>query len=553
MRRWRSPRSRRAARRRARRSLPCAPTCSTPIRRGCVRRSSSPTRRGRSATRCERPVWQRWPGATSQILEGAYRSQRGGPAADQASDAFERLLAAALWRWMPEGFTAAQTAVDDALAHFRAAPLSAEEEIRRAGQLQRFLALVPVEYARGVDDGRVTLDFEIQEAITFRDGASQAFGDLESALAERDPAATARIGELLQALGDDLSAAARGDEVAEPDTVQAQTDEALKLAEGIYPDEWKDAGATADFDVIRRVAGPPRGSGEGGRARDGGAGAARGLRILRVRPRAATRGLAPGLFVKVEGLFWYGESDLPGLAQLVKRRAGPEEVAATREALDAALEDAEAAVGSGPSSTTAVITNTAVIVFREGLEAVLILAALIAGMVGVPASPAQAAALRRRGGSARDGGDLGDRPDRHQLAAVLRREARGGDLTDRRRRPAADPELVLPSGLLERPAGRVPRAEEAARLGGARRCHDGAAARPRRAGLLERLPGGIRDRPLPSGNRARGRRRHRAARGRARPCRRRGRRPSSRSRCSGSSPTGKCLSLRACSSWPSSS
>ena len=32
--------------------------------------------------------------------------------------------------------------------------------------------------------------------------------------------------------------------------VQAQTDEALKLAEGIYPDEWEDAGATADFDVI---------------------------------------------------------------------------------------------------------------------------------------------------------------------------------------------------------------------------------------------------------------------------------------------------------------
>ena len=99
-------------------------------------------------------------------------------------------------------------------------------------------------------------------------------------------------------------------------------------------------------------------------------------------PEQRLRGLAPGLFVEVEGLFWYGDSGLPGLAQLVKRRAGPEEVAATREALDAALEDAEAAVGSGPSSTAAVITNTAVIVFREGLEAVLILAALIAGMVG---------------------------------------------------------------------------------------------------------------------------------------------------------------------------
>ena len=320
-------------------------------------------------------------GGYFQILEGAYRSQRGGPAADQASDAFERLLAAGL-AMDAEGFTAAQTAVDGALARFRAAPLSAEEEIRRAGQLQRFLALVPVEYARGVDDGRVTLDFEIQEAITFRDGASQAFGDLEAALAERDPAATARIGELLQALGDDLSAAARGDEVAEPDTVQAQTDEALKLAEGIYPDEWKDAGATADFDVISASLDRLEGAVKAGEHATAEQARLEAYAFFEFGPEQRLRGLAPGLFVKVEGLFWYGESDLPGLAQLVKRRAGPEEVAATREALDTALDDAEAAVGSGPSSTAAVITNTAVIVFREGLEGVLILAALIAGMVG---------------------------------------------------------------------------------------------------------------------------------------------------------------------------
>ena len=32
----------------------------------------------------------------------------------------------------------------------------------------------------------MTLSFEIQEAVTFRDGAAQAFGDLESVLAKRD-------------------------------------------------------------------------------------------------------------------------------------------------------------------------------------------------------------------------------------------------------------------------------------------------------------------------------------------------------------------------------
>ena len=65
------------------------------------------------------------------------------------------------------------------LAGFRAAPLSREEQLQRAGQLDRFLRLVPIEYGRGVRDGQVVLDFEIQEAITFRDGAAGAFRDLE--------------------------------------------------------------------------------------------------------------------------------------------------------------------------------------------------------------------------------------------------------------------------------------------------------------------------------------------------------------------------------------
>jgi len=40
------------------------------------------------------------------------------------------------------------------LEGFRAAPLAPVEEVRRAGQILRFLALVPIEYDRGVEDGR---------------------------------------------------------------------------------------------------------------------------------------------------------------------------------------------------------------------------------------------------------------------------------------------------------------------------------------------------------------------------------------------------------------
>jgi high-affinity iron transporter len=99
-------------------------------------------------------------------------------------------------------------------------------------------------------------------------------------------------------------------------------------------------------------------------------------------PEQRLRGLAPELFARSEGLFWYGSGDSDGLATLINGRGSPAEISANRLALNSALSEAEEAVGTGPKSRTTVITNTAIIVFREGLEAVLILAALMASFKG---------------------------------------------------------------------------------------------------------------------------------------------------------------------------
>ena len=182
-------------------------------------------------------------------------------------------------------------------------------------------------------------------------------------------------------------------------------------------------------------------------------------------------GWRPRLFQRVEGLFWYGADGHAGLAQLVKRRGAPaEEVDATREELESALREAEAAVGSGPTSRYAVVSNTAVIVFREGLEAVLILAALVAGLVRRAAPAAPPALPRRRGSARRERRHLGRRPDRPRCAGPLRRAARGGGLARRDRRAAPRPELVLPPGLLERAPRRPARTQEADPGRGRGRC-----------------------------------------------------------------------------------
>jgi high-affinity iron transporter len=318
------------------------------------------------------------------VLAPAYAEQRSSAEAAAATAAFETLVAAAE-RGDEAGADAAFAKVDSALEGFRAAPLSEDEQLRRAGQLQRFLALVPIEYGRGVEDGRVTLDFEIQEAVTFRDGAAQALGDLEHLLALEDEQGARRLGEILDALAGDLGAAARHDAVADPEDVQAATDEALGLIDSLYPDEWKDAGATADFDVISATLDRLEGAIAAGQFSQAEQARLEAYAFFEFGPEQRLRGLANDLFVEVEGLFWYGADGLPGLAQLVKRKAAAAEVAETRKALDAALADAEQAVGAGPTSDFAVVSNTAVIVFREGLEAVLILAALMAGMTGAQA------------------------------------------------------------------------------------------------------------------------------------------------------------------------
>ena len=99
--------------------------------------------------------------------------------------------------------------------------LCAAEQARRAGQLTRFLGLVPIEYATRRRGRNVTVPIEIQEAITFRDGAASAFGDLQSYLARTrrrlDPSGAAALDQLQTMLAD----TERGTEIATPRAVEA--------------------------------------------------------------------------------------------------------------------------------------------------------------------------------------------------------------------------------------------------------------------------------------------------------------------------------------------
>ena len=271
----------------------------------------------------------------------------------------------------------------EALRGFRAAPLSADEQARRAGQLQRYLSLVPVEYGRGVTDGVVMQDFEIQEAITFMDGASAAFADLQLTLQETDPAETAALAAQIEDVAANLRAANRKESVVPVEQMNADVATITAGLAALFPPQWLEQNSDADFDVLASVLDQVEAAVRAGDYKLAESSRLEAYAIFDFGPEPRLLAFTPDLVAEIDGLFWQGYNGQDGLAQVIALQADPATIGAVRAELDDALEEAQLTLGDLPSSPAAVATNAGIIVFREGLESVVILAALMASMVGI--------------------------------------------------------------------------------------------------------------------------------------------------------------------------
>ena len=314
------------------------------------------------------------------ILAPEYRRQRGPAAARAASDDFAALReAAAANRFASFGAAGERIARD--LQGFTAAPFTDEEQARWAGQLVRFLDLIPIEYRDGTEDGRVTIPFELQEAVAFQEGVEQAFGDLQSVLVAREPEAVAAVQRDLDRLAGYVEDAHERVAVVPEDEVEAVHERISDRLDGLFPGDWKDGGAEIDYDLVeisidQLVA--AANAGEWDQAEQARLSA---YAFFEFGPEPELRAFDPGLVVDVEGLFWYGARDHEGLAAQISSRAPTSEVRESTLELGDALDEARAKTGEGASATTTIV-NAALIVFREGLEAILIIAAITASMIG---------------------------------------------------------------------------------------------------------------------------------------------------------------------------
>ncbi len=317
--------------------------------------------------------------ATWRVLAPAYAEQTAAdPAAMTAT--VDGLLPALLAG--DETAVAATTArLGEALASFRASPLSPDDQARRAGQLLRYLTLVPVEYGRGVTERTVMIDLEVQEAVTFMRGAEAAFADLRLDLAAIDPTQTNTLAAQIAAAVADLDAANHKTGVLTPDEMAANVEAITAGLTALFPPEWT-TNADADFDVLASVLDQMEAAIGAGDYTLAESARLEAYAIFDFGPEPRLLGFAPPLVARIDGLFWQGYGGQTGLAQAIALGAAPAEIAAIRVDLDSALEEAQLTLGDLPSAPGAIISNAAIIVFREGLESVVILAALMASMVG---------------------------------------------------------------------------------------------------------------------------------------------------------------------------
>jgi high-affinity iron transporter len=312
-------------------------------------------------------------GGYFEILEPMFAEQRGDEALAQMRAAFADLTAAAISD-DDVAYTSAREQIDTLLSGFRAAPLSAEEAARRAGQLLRFIDLVPVEYGRGVRDGQVVSDLEIQEAQTFREGAVAAFADLQSTLAERDAEATARVADLLRLVQSQIQ------DVADPAALQSTVDEITTTVTDIMPAEWQNVNTDSDVDVILSVLDGVQAAVVDGQYALAESSRLEAYALMEMGLEQRLRGFAPELAASIESLFWGGTAEHVGLATLLTSAAPLSQVEATLTELRASLAEGQTFLSTANSAPAAVAGNAAIIVFREGLEAVLILASLLASL-----------------------------------------------------------------------------------------------------------------------------------------------------------------------------
>lgn len=305
----------------------------------------------------------------ANILRADMLVKLGEPAADELASALAELEQAALTEEWPAA-AAKIEAARSILADYVPVELDAAQVAKRGQLLYLFTNLVYVEYKDGVRNGQITIPIEYQEAITFRNQAEAVFEELRPVMAAHDGPATERYAQLLAEMETSIAT------LAEAETLKVQVEEALGIVEQTLQvsADANDTGSalvvinTLFDDIVLAV--------QEGRYDDAERSRLEAYAMFEngMEQRLANRAIA--LSRELEGLFWEGSGGWKGLAMLLQEQATAAQVQANIDLLRSKLDEGQNLLAAGLTGLLAAANSLAIII-REGLEAVLIIGAVL--------------------------------------------------------------------------------------------------------------------------------------------------------------------------------
>jgi high-affinity iron transporter len=309
------------------------------------------------------------------IARAAYAEQRGAAAADSLSATLGALLSAALASDWPT-LSARQAEALSALRGFTATPLSAQEIERKGGQLLQFLNLVQLEYAKGVRNGEIVVPLEVQEAQTFYAQANGLFDELAEHFSAKDTAAAQQLSANMAQIGPLLNS------TGEP----AEVTRLAKASIALLSERFAISEQSGDLVAVQALLTQLRSA-----AAQGDYATAETIRLqayaifeVGPEPKLFSRDFALG--DALQAMFWQGLPAQPGLADLIKRKAPLSELDVALALMASQIVQAEQLLGAAGSPLGAISGAVAILV-REGLEAVLVLAAIVGYLRATKAPP----------------------------------------------------------------------------------------------------------------------------------------------------------------------
>lgn len=262
--------------------------------------------------------------------------------------------------------------------------LTPEDVTRRERLLIKLLKLVPVEYSAGVRDGEIVIPIEYREAETFTIQSRQILDELRAPWERQRGDIFTQYEPVLRASIEKMEAAIQAK--ADSSVVDRESAKAVEILADHFGISLRRQGKASEVIAetmldIRTLLSESHAAARAGKWSD-----AESLRLeayttfdLEIEARTMPRD--PDLALRTEKLFLDGSKGQPGIKAALDARASGPALAAAYEAALAGMNECGALLQMSISPLTAIYTTISVVT-REGLEAVVILAALVAGLRG---------------------------------------------------------------------------------------------------------------------------------------------------------------------------